>query len=77
MRKLRSIAFQRCILRGGLPLVEVSQNEDFLQKTASKTGFLRDTKLDQLTLEGAGTPNFKSTDIFDMFPENLGAKAFR
>ena len=77
MRKLRSIAFQRCILRGGLPLVEVSQNKDFLQKTASKTGFLRDTKLDQLTLEGAGTPNFKSTDIFDMFPENLGAKAFR
>ena len=49
----------------------------FLQKTALKTAFLRDTKLDQVTLEGAGTPNFKSTDIFDMFPENLGAKAFR
>ena len=52
-------------------MVEVSQNEDFLQKTASKTGFLRDMKQDQLTLEGAGTPNFKSTDIFDMVPENL------
>ena len=50
IKKLRSIAFQRCILRGGLPLVEVSQNEDFVQKTASKTAFLRDTKSDQLTL---------------------------
>ena len=26
---------------------------------------------------GGWTPNFKSTDIFDMFPENFGAKAFR
>ena len=77
MGKLRSIAFQPCILRGGLHLVKVSQNKDFLQKTASKTAFWGDTNLDQVTLEGAGTPNFKSTDIFDMFPENLGAKAFR
>ena len=58
-------------------MVKVSQNEDFFQKTASKTAFWGDTNLDQVTLEGAGTPNFKSTDIFDMFPENLGAKAFR
>ena len=58
-------------------MVKVSQNEDFLQKTASKTAFWGDTNLDQVTLEGAGTPNFKSTDIFDMFPENLWAKAFR
>ena len=58
-------------------MVKVSKKKDFLQKTALKTAFLRDTKLDQVTLEGAGTPNFKSTDIFDMFPENLGAKAFR
>ena len=46
-------------------MVEVSQNEDF-----------GDTNLDQVTLEGAGTPNFKSTDMFDMFdmfPEKLGA----
>ena len=61
------------ILREGQHLVEVSQNEDFLQKTAFKTAFSEDTKLDQLTLEGAGTPNFKSTDIFHMFPEILGA----
>ena len=54
-------------------MVEVSQNEDFLQKTASKTGFLRDTKLDQVTLEGAVTANFQSLCIFHMFPENLRA----
>ena len=58
-------------------MVEVSQNEDFLQKTAFKTAFLADTKLDQLTLEGAGTPNFKSADIFDMFPGNLWGKSFQ
>ena len=28
--------------------------------------------LDQVTLEGAGTPNFRSTDIFDINPEKLG-----
>ena len=27
--------------------------------------------LDQVTLEGAGFPNFKSTYIIDMFPEKL------
>ena len=58
VRKLRSIAFQRCIWRGGLPLVEMAENEDFLQKYAWKTGFLRNTNLDQLTSERAGTPNF-------------------
>ena len=49
------------------------QNEDFLQKSAFKTAFFLDTNPDQLTSERAGTPNFKTTDIFDMFPENLGA----
>ena len=39
VRKLRSIAFQRCIWRGGLPLVEMAENEDFLQKKAWKTAF--------------------------------------
>ena len=51
---LRSIAFQRCILRRGLHFV--SQNEAFLPKNASKTAFLMDTKQDQVTLERAGTP---------------------
>ena len=39
VRKLRSIAFQRCIWRGGLPLVEMAENEDFLQKKVWKTAF--------------------------------------
>ena len=39
VRKLKSIAFQRCIWRGGLPLVEMAENEDFLQKKAWKTAF--------------------------------------
>ena len=39
VRKLRSIAFQRCIWRGGLPLVEMAENEDFLKKKAWKTAF--------------------------------------
>ena len=34
VRKLRSIAFQRCIWRGGLLLAEMGENEDFLHKTA-------------------------------------------
>ena len=39
VRKLRSIAFQRCIWRGGLPLVEMAENEDFLQKRPEKQLF--------------------------------------
>ena len=49
MRKLRFIAFQRYILKGGQHLVEVSQNEAFLQIYASKTAFLSITIPDQLT----------------------------
>ena len=79
MRKLRSIAFQQCILilRGGLPLVELSQNEDFLQKTASKTGFLSITIPDQLTLSSHNScskpPNLKNYHIFGI----LRTSAFR
>ena len=50
---------------------------NFLQKLPEKTAFLSITIPDHPTLEGGGTPNFKCTDIFDMFPENFGAKAFR
>ena len=72
VRKLRSIAFQRCIWRGGLPLVEMAENEDFLQKKAWKTGFLRDTNRDQLTLERAGAQNFKNNATLDIFHEKYG-----
>ena len=77
IKKLRSIAFQRCILRGGLPLVEVSQNEDFVQKTASKTAFLGDTNLDQVTLSSHNScskpPNLENCYIFG----KLSTSAFR
>ena len=72
VRKLRSIAFQRCIWRGGLPLVEMAENKDFLQKKAWKTGFLRDTNRDQLTLERAGAQNLKNNATLDIFYEKYG-----
>ena len=58
-------------------MVEVSQNKAFLQKIPSKTAFGGDSDLDQVFLEGDGTPNFKSTDAFNMFPEKFWASAFR
>ena len=36
VRKVRSIAFRRCITLGGLHLAEMDENKDFLQKTAKK-----------------------------------------
>ena len=52
-------SFPMMYITGGQHLVVVCQNEDFLKKTASKTAFWSDTNLDQVTLEGAGTHNFK------------------
>ena len=77
IKKLRSIAFQRCILRGGLPLVEVSQNEDFVQKTASKTAFLRDTKSDQLTLSSHNSCSKHQNHLILYIFEILRTSAFR
>ena len=51
----------------------MGQNNDFLQKSGLKTLILAVMVLDQLTSGRAGTPNFKTTDIFHMFPENLRA----
>ena len=47
------------IMGGGVDLVEVGQKKDFLQKSAEKTAFLRDTNRDHLTLEGHNSLNFK------------------
>ena len=55
-------------------MVEMAENEDFLQKKACKTGFLRDTNRDQLTLERAGAQNFKNNATLDIFHENMGHK---
>ena len=49
-------------------MVEVSQNMDFLQKT-----FLRDTKPDQLTLKGTGTPKSRH---FSHVPRKLSDELF-
>ena len=77
VRTLRSIAFQRCIWRGGPPLVEMAENEGFLQKKARKTGFFSIAILDHLTSERAGTPNFKSLAILDIFHEKCGPLGFK
>ena len=45
-------------------MVEVSQNEDFVQKTASKTAFLSITILDHPTSDWVGTQNFKGMANF-------------
>ena len=50
----------------------MAENEDFLQKYAWKTGFLRDTNLDQLTSERAGAQDFKDIATLDIFHEKYG-----
>ena len=47
---------------------------NFLQKSARKTAFLRDTKPNQLTLEGAGTPILKLPTFFTCSLKTLGHK---
>ena len=60
VRTLRSIAFQRCIWRGGPPLVEMAENEGFLQKKARKTGFLVSRFWITWLRSGLGPPILKS-----------------
>ena len=70
--KLKSRAFQRCTLRGSQHLLEVSQNKDFLQKTAwKKTVFLVSQFRINWLWRGLGPPIFQSLSIFQMLPENL------
>ena len=58
---------------GGLPSVEMAENDDFLEKKkAWKTDFLMDTNLDQLTLKGAGAQNFKNIATLYIFHEKYG-----
>ena len=63
-RKRRSVAFQPCITLGGVHWVGMGQNNDFLQKSGLKTLILAVMVLDQLTLEWAGTHNFKDIPNF-------------
>ena len=64
IRKRRSVAFQPCITLGGVHWVGMGQNNDFLQKSGLKTLILAVMVLDQLTLEWAGTHNFKDIPNF-------------
>ena len=70
--KSRSVAFQPCITLGGVHWVEMGQRNDFLQKSGLKTPILAVMVLDQLTLEWAGTQNFKGIAISNMCFEKSG-----
>ena len=59
-------------MKGGLHLVEISQNKDFLKKTGWKTAFWEAPNLDKVTSEQAGTPNFKGINIFEKFQWKYG-----
>ena len=57
-----------------LHFVKNNQNKDILEKKPQPPiFFLSDTNLVELNLEQAGTPNFKSLAIFNMFTEKYGA----
>ena len=77
MRKLRSIAFQRCITLYSQKWTVWPWEAIFYQKMLHKQLFREALNPDSLTSEQSGTPNFKNLTSFNMFPENLGAKAFR
>ena len=77
MRKLRSIAFQRCITLYSQKWTVWQWEAIFYQKMLHKQLFREALNPDSLTSEQSGTPNFKNLTSFNMFPENLGAKAFR
>ena len=52
-------SFPLMYIMGGVYLAVVGQKKDFLQKSAEKTAFLRDTNVDHLTLKGCSTRYFK------------------
>ena len=59
VQKAEMHSFPNMPIMGVVALVEVGQKKDFLQKSAEKTAFLRDTNRDHLTLEGHNSLNFK------------------
>ena len=61
-----------------LHFVKNNQNKDILEKKPQPPNiFLSDTNLVELNLERAGTPNFKSLAIFNMFPEKYWGLTFQ
>ena len=53
--------------RGSSFCLNQSKQEFSLKMPKNKTAFLADTNLDELSSEQAGTPNFNSINIFNMF----------
>ena len=72
VKKPRSIAFQRCIWRGGLHLVEISQNKDFLKKLAEKQLFGRTQILIRWLQSRLGPPILKVSTFSKGCDENMG-----
>ena len=63
------------VMNGGVHWVKMGQNNDFLSKNGLKTPILAVMVLDQLTLEWAGTQNFKGIAISNMCFEKIGTSA--
>ena len=59
-----------------LHFVKNNQNKDILEKKPQPPNIC-DTNLVELNLEQAGTPNFKSLAIFNMFPEKYWGLSFQ
>ena len=72
VKKPRSIAFQRCIWRGGLHLVKISQNKDFLKK---KLFFWQTRILISWLQSKPGPPILKVWTFLPCFLKNLGRNA--
>ena len=72
VKKPRSTAFQPCIWRGGLHLVEISQNEDFLKKMAKKQLFGRTWILIRWLQSRLGPPILKVSTFLKGVNESLG-----
>ena len=74
MGKLRSIAFQRCILRGVFIWSKSVKTRIFSKKNCLKTEILSVTIPDELTLEGLGPQILKVLAFFTCSLKNLGHK---
>ena len=70
--KLRSVAFQPCMARGGVYVVKIGEIKVFVQKLCLKQGFFEDTNLDHLTSGWPGAHCFSGDANFDMFPKKYG-----
>ena len=73
VQKAEMNSFPNMPIMGGGCFGRSGSKKDFLQKSAEKTAFLRDTNRDHLTLEGHNSLKFKD---FLTFSE-VGLKIFK